>query len=343
MKHVVCHSNYDVLNENGNMLNGVGNVSVKDFLKQMSELKRHGLENDIVFKTSDEISVHDADAFIFVDMPEVDNIYLRSAISTGKPIFLLVWESGIINPKNSDPRLHANFRTIFTYDDTLIDNDRYAKVAYSFDFPAYIQKRYQGKKLCCLIAGNKASSHPQELYSHRLEIINWFEKNHPDEFDLYGQGWTKIVPPRNIVHRAVNRFSFINQYLKPRHTSYRGEVNDKISTYEKYLFSICFENARDLPGYISEKIFDCFFAGCVPIYWGAPNISDHIPDSCYIDRRNFEDNEGLYVYLSQMSEDVYFGYLHSIEDFLQNSRTGIFSVDYFSKTIIKNILKHIKQ
>jgi hypothetical protein len=62
---------------------------------------------------------------------------------------------------------------------------------------------------------------------------------------------------------------------------------------EKYKFSICYENARDTPGYITEKIFDCFFAGCVPIYWGANNITDHIPKECFIDKRDFEDYKVL--------------------------------------------------
>lgn len=341
MKYVACHSNYGVLNENGNMFNGVGNVSVKDFLKQMSGLKKQGLNNDISFLTSDEISVHDAHAFMFIDTPEANNAYFRKAISTGKPIFLLAWESGIINEKNTDSRFHTDFNVIFTYDDTLIDHDRYIKVAYSFEFPKNIIKRYHGKKLCCLIAGNKASSHPQELYSHRLDIIDWFERKHSGDFDLYGQGWSKIIPPRNFIHRVVNRFSSINQYIKPRHKSYRGEVNNKLSTYEKYLFSICYENARNVPGYISEKIFDCFFAGCVPIYWGAPNISDHIPEHCYIDRRKFEDNEALYNHISQMKEDEYLNHLQAIEEFLQTNRMGIFSIDEFSKKIINNILKHI--
>jgi hypothetical protein len=341
MKNVVCHSNYAVLNKNGNMLNGVGNVSVKDFLNQMAELKRHGLKKDIVFKTSDEISVADGDAFIFVDMPEIDSDYFKSAISTGKPMFLLAWESGIINARNSNPQLHANFRTIFTYDDTLIDNDKYIKVGYSFDLPQRIQKTYDGKKLCCLIAGNKVSNHPLELYSHRLEAIDWFEKNHPDEFDLYGQGWNKIIPPQNLLHRFVNKFAFINQHLKPKYSSYRGEVDDKLAIYKKYLFSICYENARDLPGYISEKIFDCFFAGCVPVYWGTPNISHYIPENCYIDRRKFKDNEELYSYLAQMRESEYFAFLHSIENFLKNGKNGVFSVDYFSKNIIDNLFRCI--
>lgn len=29
--------------------------------------------------------------------------------------------------------------------------------------------------------------------------------------------------------------------------------------------------------YVSEKVYDALIAGCVPIYWGAPNIQDFIP------------------------------------------------------------------
>ena len=337
MKKVLVHSNYDVLNKNGNMLNGVGNVSVKDFLKQMWELKKQGLENYIDFLTSDQMGIEGADAFLFVDMPEIENSYLRKAIATGNPIYLLAWESGIINPRNGDPRLHSPFHTIFTHDDALVDNKKYIKLAYSFKFPEAIPKRYSGKKLCCLIVGNKASAHPLELYSHRLEAINWFEKNHPGEFDLYGQGWTKIIPPRNIVHKVINRSPIINKYFKPKHISYRGEVDDKMAVYEKYLFAICYENAKDLPGYISEKIFDCFFSGCVPIYWGASNISTYIPEDCFIDKRKFENYEELYNYLKQMKEDAYLNHLYAIEKFLQENKAGIFSIDYFSETLISHI------
>jgi len=42
-----------------------------------------------------------------------------------------------------------------------------------------------------MIAGNKRSSHPLELYSERLRAIEWFEKEHPADFDLYGIGWNQ--------------------------------------------------------------------------------------------------------------------------------------------------------
>ena len=40
---------------------------------------------------------------------------------------------------------------------------------------------------------------------------------------------------------------------------------------QKYKFNICFENASE-PGYITEKYFHAKAAGCIPIYWGDPNL-----------------------------------------------------------------------
>ena len=40
---------------------------------------------------------------------------------------------------------------------------------------------------------------------------------------------------------------------------------------QKYKFNICFENSSD-PGYITEKYFHAKAAGCIPIYWGDPNV-----------------------------------------------------------------------
>jgi hypothetical protein len=47
-------------------------------------------------------------------------------------------------------------------------------------------------------------------------------------------------------------------------------IQDKIKILNDYNFSICFEN--DLyPGYITEKVFDAWAAGTVPIWWGVDN------------------------------------------------------------------------
>jgi len=337
LKKIILHSNYDILNKNGNMLNNIGDVSVKDFLYQLSSLKEVGLNSNIHFYTSDEIDIENSSAIIFIDMPSEKDSYFLKAQKSNKKLYLMTWESGIINPRNFDINLHDIFEKVFTYDDNLIDNKKYIKLAYSFNFPNSIEKKYLDKKLCCLIVGNKSSEHPLELYSHRLRLIDWFEKNHPENFDLYGQGWNKVVPPKHILHRAINKYSFLNQFLKPKRISYKGPVDDKLDTYRNYRFAICYENAKDLTGYISEKIFDSLFSGCVPIYWGADNITDFIPSNCFIDKRDFESFESLYKFISDMSEKEYFQYLDSIEEFIEKNKNGIFSVDYFTNTIIKNL------
>ena len=47
---------------------------------------------------------------------------------------------------------------------------------------------------------------------------------------------------------------------------------------QKYKFNVCFENAS-APGYITEKYLHAKAAGCIPIYWGDPQLSrDFNPD-----------------------------------------------------------------
>ena len=40
---------------------------------------------------------------------------------------------------------------------------------------------------------------------------------------------------------------------------------------------------------MTEKLFDCFFSGTVPVYWGAPDVFDWVPADCFIDMRQFTD------------------------------------------------------
>ena len=124
--------------------------------------------------------------------------------------------------------------------------------------------------------------------------------------------------------------------LKPNFPSYRGKVDSKKETLKKYRFAICYENARDIPGYITEKIFDCFFSACVPVYWGANNIQEYIPKECFIDKRDFATYEELYVFMKNMSDKEYLNYLKNIENFLNSSKSYQFSSEFFVNQIISH-------
>ena len=237
---------------------------------QFFVIKNKFLENGIDLSTNDINSINDSEIVIYNDMPKVlpneENI---------KKSYLWLFESELIKPDNWDLEKHKYFNKIFTWDDRIIDNKKYFKINFSHLFPADINKNLSKKeKLCTLIAGNKKVNHPLELYSKRVEAIRWFEKNHPEDFDFYGMGWDEYTPSNKYIRYGFRKLK-LSKLFKPNFPSYRGKVDSKKEVLEKYKFAICYENARDIDGYITEKIFDCFFAGCVPIYWGANPLCQH--------------------------------------------------------------------
>jgi alpha(1,3/1,4) fucosyltransferase len=59
-------------------------------------------------------------------------------------------------------------------------------------------------------------------------------------------------------------------------------------------------------GYINEKIFDSFVARCVPIYYGADNITDYVPQDCFINRRQFRSESEYLKYIKAIQENFFF-------------------------------------
>lgn len=275
-------------------------------------------------------------SLIFFDIPNNLDILLKYHKNIDK--FLVIFESEVISSTNWNRNLHRNFKKIFTWNDKLIDGKKYIKYYWPNKIPENLDFNLnKKKKLCTMIVANKFKAHPLELYTERVNTIRWFEQNHPEDFDLYGIGWDKYYF-KGILSR-LNRFNTLRKVLKPKYPSYKGPIKLKKEIYKKYKFAICYENARDIPGYITEKIFNCIFAGCVPIYWGAPNITDHIPANTFIDRRKFETYDELYCYLKNMSDEEYVNYLDAIKNFVQSDKIYPFSAEYFTEILSNEILK----
>jgi len=193
-----------------------------------------------------------------------------------------------------------------------------------------------------MIAGNKSSTHQLELYSKRLQAVRWFEKEHPDQFDLFGMGWNEVRLPGNHYFERYKTLKFFKKMLNwfaPKFPSYRGKVDNKLDTLRSYKFSICYENARDIPGYITEKIFDCFFAGTVPVYWGAGNVEQLISPDCYIDRRLFASFEEVFAYLNAITPETHAAYVAAAERYLESPMARQFTAEYFVETIFNNSAK----
>ena len=80
-----------------------------------------------------------------------------------------------------------------------------------------------------------------------------------------------------------------------------GRVKNKIKFLSNYKFSICFENSKS-QGYITEKLYDAFEAGTIPIYYGDDTILDIINNKSYIhirDKSEFDEKIELIKKIEQ--------------------------------------------
>jgi hypothetical protein len=288
---------------------------------------------DVALSTQDVNSPLESEFVIYNEMP--------STLPTGlqiKKSYLLLFESELIRPDNWNKRSHKHFSKIFTWNDDLVDNEIYFKMNFTHFGSVRFVEFSEKTKFCTLIAGNKSVQHPLELYSERRKIIRWFENNQPEKFRFFGMGWNEFTFAGPKLWRALNRWTWLRRLCSEPWPSYGGKVDSKLSTLSNYKFSICFENARDIPGYITEKIFDSMAAGCVPVYWGAPNIADYVPELCYVDMKKFKNYEEMYVELSKMTSGEYQRRQDEIYRYLQSSKHELFTPEANAAVIALNII-----
>lgn len=297
------------------------------FFLLREEFKKNGFD----LQTSDLLAPADADLVIYNEMPSPFPANIDSSKS-----YLLLFETELIRPDNWDFKKHKYFKKIFTWNDKIIDGKRYIK----FNFPNEIKTTTPGLSgrsgFLTSISGNKTSHHPLELYSERLESIKWFSKNHPDKFTYFGIGWDYSFSLKmQKILKKLHLLSFIPKNSSP---SYGGRVEQKLTVLRGFKFALCYENGKKISGYITEKIFDCLFAGVIPVYWGADNISSYVPKGCYVNREMFKNNEELYKHLIDMSESEILIMQKNIEEFLKSDKVIPFSNEFFVKNIIETVI-----
>jgi hypothetical protein len=132
----------------------------------------------------------------------------------------------------------------------------------------------------CLIASNKLSFLPGELYSLRRLVIDSTQ-----DIDLYGQGWnsSKSTKLKQLC------FELYNSALALRAPSFRlmalffsrspanfGSVQDKLELNSRYKVSVVIENSIE---FMSEKLLEAISAGSIPVYVGPKPSEFGIPDS----------------------------------------------------------------
>ena len=170
------------------------------------------------------------------------------------------------------------------------------------------------KRVVVVNGNHRPKSKPGELYSTRIEAMSALARH--GAVDLYGTGWnrwwsrTAMWLPYWRHARAIRSID-------------RGPCASKFEVMQQYDFCLCFENMA-MQGYITEKIFDCFYAGVIPLYLGAPDIAEQLPIDTYVDVRDFENWNELWQHVSALPAARVQAMREAGRDFLRSERAGRF-------------------
>lgn len=293
------------------------------------KLKKEGVE----IATIDIRSKRKVDRFIYCDIPYPWQIglWIKVIFNRDKNI-LFCFESPLVNPFSHLKSFHFFFGKVYTWNDLLVGKGGGGKY-FKFYVPQIDiglnvkQKAFKDKNFLVMINTRKKafdlfrllSPFKKDLYKERIKAFEFFGKEIPKFFDLFGKGWE----------------------LKKNHdpSFYKGKIErrGKIKKLAGYKYCLCFENAV-ADGYITEKIFDCFKSGCVPVYLGAPNVEKYFPEGSFIDCRKFESYKELLKYLKSIDSKEYDRYLLKGRRFLEDSKTkNIWFEERFEKIFLESL------
>ena len=296
------------------------------------------------------------DYFVELNTPDlnVDNVVSFEIVIEGQineqgntARYLTAQENPTINLLNQDIEYCQNFSKVFAWDWRVANQPNGVWLMVPNEIKLFEFNCYSDREIfSCLINGNKRFPiySQDDLYEERFAVIDWYQRNAPSDFALYGRGWDKpkagITRKEKLVRRGKRLATQLFGYQP--FPSYRGAVIDKGDVYKNSKFAYCYENTKNLENYITEKIFDAMMYGCVPIYWGAQNVLDFIPKECFIDRRDFSSQQSLHGYLKGMTDKVYQTYQDSIYEFLRSDKILPFKAETYAARVVDEIIQDLK-
>eukprot|EP00934_Nitzschia_sp_Nitz4_P000456 Nitzschia sp. Nitz4//scaffold45_size130396//119722//120969//NITZ4_003473-RA/size130396-processed-gene-0.233-mRNA-1//-1//CDS//3329552470//456//frame0 len=80
------------------------------------------------------------------------------------------------------------------------------------------------------------------------------------------------------------------------------DMKNKMQVLQQYLFHLAFENQCS-DDYITEKLWGVLQSGTLPVYYGAPNVKEHVPPNSVVFVDDFSTTEELADYLVKLSND----------------------------------------
>jgi hypothetical protein len=312
---VAVQNHYEFVTRDGYLFNNAQSDIGHNLLKGWNDLAQEGAKQGIVFNTLDQVSPESIDVVIYMDRPQQE-----PNVPAHVKKILMIYEPDMLIPGNWDKEYHWRFDRVLTWNDELLDNVKYFKNNFTTDFDLdnlnVTEEEFNSRKMMFIMNTVKNNPHPDCLYGHRVFASQFFTREALFDFDIYGRGWDIRMFP-----------------------NYRGHVQNKMETMRKYKFCLAYENCRHSVGYVTEKMLDCIAAGVVPVYYGAPNVKEHIPSECFIDVTMTDDYVRILNIMKEMTYERYTRYLDAMKEFVQSSKSEQFKNEFF----VNNMINHIRE
>ena len=155
------------------------------------------------------------------------------------------------------------------------------------------------------------------IYRERLSVASCLAGMLPEEFDIYGPRWDE---PGDVAIQAA------------WHGPWLGS---KLELLGRYRFNIAYENCLNDVGYISEKIFDAFLAGTVPVYLGNQRIQEFVPAESFVDAREFQSAHELGAFLKEMPKKRWEDMRAAGDEFLRNGADKQFGSAQYAEAVFQ--------
>jgi hypothetical protein len=218
----------------------------------------------------------DADALVLMEM-DINLLQNAHKSAVGKlPIIFVRSEPIVVWPANYNSKA-------ISLTSKLIDVGHHGEITNSdspwpqdwnqnLEFKEVVSNRSES---VVFMNGNKLSFINGEMYLLRRKCV----LNLPS-VDVYGIGWDLGFSRKLLIFAAEIQLAIKNR-MRPRLSSSRGWLKrppnwkgapkSKLDTISHYKYSLVIENSMD---YMTEKLFDAFFARCIPIYVG-PDVGKY--------------------------------------------------------------------
>ena len=274
-------------------------------------------------------------AGVFFESPKEDDPDLLWCRQQSVPTLLVITENMFLQPHLSYERVKPWFDRILTYWDLEVDGDRVGFLPYALDLERglkFLSTLDDSPRplLLGMVSSWKKSSMPGDLYAKRNRLAIGAAKILGGKMAIWGPGWKHFdVFPKKWQRTIAKRSRFFSRLLFGwPNRSVRGPLPGgeevKWGALAQCDFCLCMENNRELSGYITEKIFNTIFAGCVPCYQGDPGAVRWIPADTFVSMEEIETGAELVRRLRAISPEEVRGYRERARRFLESPQARIF-------------------